>query len=130
MLHLKKLDDGAVRRIASELPKPRAEALEQVLARQKADLLASRHTEESLEKYEDFAGRCRDVLDSGCPLDISDLAVGGGELEGLGIAPAMRQTALRALLAEVLREPGRNRRHALLELLAPYRGAKPPDHPS
>ena len=124
MLHLKKLDDGALRRAVSGMPKPRAEALEQTLLLQKADLLASRYTEKSMAAYDDFARRCREVLESGCPLDVSDLAVKGEELEGLGIAPADRGAALKALLAEVLADPARNRRQILLELLAPYRKGK------
>lgn len=122
MLHLKKPDESSLRRIISDLPKPREDVLEQVLLLQKADLFASRYTERSLAAYDDFARRCRSVLDSGCPLDVTDLAVRGMELEGLGIAPPKRATALKALLAEVLQEPGHNQRHILLQILEQFRG--------
>ena len=122
MLHLRRPDDGALRRVISGLPKPREDALEQVLLLQKADLMASRYTEKSMAVYDEFARRCHEVLESGCPLDVADLAVKGEELEGLGIAPADRGAALKALLAEALADPARNQRQILLELLAPYRG--------
>jgi hypothetical protein len=122
MLHLKKLPDGEMRKAVSALPKPRGDVLEQVLLLQKADLLASRYTGESLEIYDDFERRSRAVLDSGCPLDISDLEVKGEELAGLGVEPARRSEALKALLAEVLREPSSNRRPLLLEMLKPFQG--------
>ncbi|MDR0469446.1 MAG: CCA tRNA nucleotidyltransferase [Peptococcaceae bacterium] len=127
MMHLRKLDDGALRRFISDLPKPREENLELILLLQKADLTASRYTEESLSRFDGFASRCRDVLKDGYPLDIADLAVKGEELEGLGIAPAKRSAALKSLLAEVLRAPGQNQRQVLLTLLEPYREVHTPD---
>jgi len=121
MLHLKKLSDADLRRMLSDLPKPREDNLERILLLQKADLLASRYTEESLNAYERFSLRCRDVLTSGCPLDLADLAVKGEELEGLGIAPANRSKALKAMLAEVLLDPEQNRRPVLLDIAERYR---------
>ncbi len=124
MLHLKVLKDVTIRRMISGLPKPRKENLEQILLLQKADLLASRYTEKSLIEFEGFARRCRQVLASGCPLDLGDLAVRGEELAGLGVAPAKRGKALKALLAEVLREPGYNQRDILLKIVERYAGGK------
>ena len=116
MLHLKKYADADLRRIISALPKPREENLERIFQLQKADLAASRYTEESLAQYARFTERCREILDSGCPLDIADLMVRGEELEGLGVAPAMRGKALMAMLEEVLLDPAQNRREVLLPI--------------
>jgi tRNA nucleotidyltransferase (CCA-adding enzyme) len=121
MTHLRTLDDAALRRFVSDLPKPRGESLELVLHLQRADLTASRYTKASLAQFEGFGDRCRAVLAGGYPLDIADLAVKGGELEGLGIAPEKRGAALKALLAEVLREPALNQPQALRALLEQYR---------
>ena len=121
MLHLKKLTDADLRKAISELPKPRADSLEEMLCLQKADLMASRHTAQSLEDFGRFAERCRGVLADGCPLDVADLAIRGAELEGLGLAPADRGKAQRAMLEEVLRDPGQNRRPALLAIVEQFR---------
>jgi len=121
MLHLKTPDDAVLRRTISKLPKPREESLERVLVLQKADLLASRYTEKSLERFDEFARRCRDILTSGCPLDIAELAVKGSELEELGVAPAKRGDAQKAMLAEVLLAPENNNRQRMLEVLEGFR---------
>ena len=121
MLHLRTPDDAGLRRVMSNLPKPREESLEQILLLQKADLTASLYTEESLEDFESFARRCRDILAGGYPLDLADLVVRGSELEGLGIPPASRGKAHKAMLAAVLRDPAANRRPALLQIAEAYR---------
>ena len=121
MLHLRKRNDAGLRRAISEIAKPREENLERILALQKADLSASRHTAQSLEDFALFAQRCKGILHSGCPLDIRDLAVGGWELEELGVPPAKRGSALKAMLAEVIEDPSRNQREVLLELAKAYR---------
>jgi tRNA nucleotidyltransferase (CCA-adding enzyme) len=123
MLHLKTLTGADIRRIVSDLPKPRGDNLERILLLQEADLTASRYTDESFGDLRRFARRSREVLESGCPLDISDLVVKCGELAGLGVAPVDRGKALKAMLAEVLREPGNNQRHALLRIAAAYQSA-------
>ena len=120
MLHLKTLSDERLRQILSDLPKPRADNLERILKLQKADLLASRYTEASMEAYESFAQRSKAILDSGCPLDLTDLEIKGEELESLGIAPANRGKALKAMLAEVIRDPAQNQREVLLEIAATF----------
>ncbi|MDR1193008.1 MAG: CCA tRNA nucleotidyltransferase [Peptococcaceae bacterium] len=114
MLHLKTLRPPALRRILAALPPPRRENLERILLLQKADLLASRYTAASLAEFEDFAAGCRAILDSGCSLDIRDLAVDGRDLVALGVPPAARARTLAALLDEALERPELNRREILL----------------
>jgi len=114
MQHIKDLSDEDLRRIVSGLPKPRDKNMEMILSLQKADLLASIYDQDSLVDFELFAARFKAVLSSGCPLDVSDLALSGGELEGLGLRPRDRGIAQRAMMDEVLRCPANNTREYLL----------------
>ena len=122
LLHIKDLSDADLRRVVSKLPKPREENIELILKLQKADLLASVYDEDSLVDFEIFASRLLAIPASGCPLDLSDLAVTGGELEGLGIAPADRGKAQKAMLEMVLSDPGENTRETLLWVASFFAG--------
>ena len=120
MLHLWNRNEAGLRRFISEVPAPRRENLERIFAVQKADLTASNHTAQSLEDFALFTRRCLAILESGCPLDIADLALGGAVLEAMGVPPASRGVALKAMLAEVLEDPARNQREALMDIAKAY----------
>lgn len=61
--------------------------------------------------------RLRAELRSGVPLEVGELAIGGAELRGLGIAPGpLFGEILRDLLERVTEDPSLNQRERLLEL--------------
>ncbi|MEA4892265.1 MAG: CCA tRNA nucleotidyltransferase [Peptococcaceae bacterium] len=116
MLHLKTLKSVTLKRFLRALPKPRQESLEEVLVLQKADLLASRYTKESVAEYEAFAQRSRTVLESGCPLDIADLAIDGRDLVEVGIPENKRSSFLEEMLELVMAYPAMNNRQQLMAI--------------
>ena len=116
MLHLKTLKNVTLKHFLQSLPKPRAASLEEVLILQKADLLASRYTDRSLEEYKAFAQRSRRILASGCPLDIADLAINGRDLVEAGIPEIKRASFLEEMLELVLADPSLNERARLLAI--------------
>lgn len=62
--------------------------------------------------------RVRDVLRSGVPLDVAELAIGGQELRAAGIPPGPRYgRILRELLERTMEDPGLNRPERLLALV-------------
>src|SRR5262249_7278238 len=76
------------------------------------DLLAIAVAEQDRE---DLVDAVREVLASGAPLAIRDLAIGGEDLIKAGVAVGPRiGELLRQLLDEVLEDPSRNRRDYLL----------------
>jgi tRNA nucleotidyltransferase/poly(A) polymerase len=61
-------------------------------------------------------GRVRKALSAGVPLEVGDLAIGGGELRALGIPPGpLYGEILRQLLEAVTDDPSLNRRDTLME---------------
>lgn len=70
--------------------------------------------------------RARSELRSGVPLEVGELAIGGAELRGLGIAPGPAYgEILRALLERVTDEPALAGRDALLALARERIAAQP-----
>lgn len=63
-------------------------------------------------------GRIRGVLGGGAPLEIGDLAIGGGELRALGLPPGpLFGEILRDLLERVTDDPSLNTRDGLEEIV-------------
>lgn len=61
--------------------------------------------------------RVRTILHTHPPLSVAELAIGGGELREMGVAPGPRyRQILEALLGRVIEDPALNRRDALLRL--------------
>ena len=79
-----------------------------------ADRLAN-HANQGIDDLLDLRRRLRAEIELGSPLGLKDLAVNGDDLRRIGIAPGPAMgRILNQLLQEVLDDPARNTREALL----------------
>ena len=79
-----------------------------------ADRLAN-HANQGIDDLLDLRRRLRAEIEQGSPLGLKDLAVNGDDLRRIGIAPGPAMgRILNQLLQEVLDDPARNTREALL----------------
>jgi tRNA nucleotidyltransferase (CCA-adding enzyme) len=107
--------DAAVRRWVRRVS---PELLEDLYALNRADVLAKgRDASEDIARLGFLQERVQKVLEAGSALSVRALAVNGHDLmRELGMAPGPKVgEVLRALLEEVLDEPDKNTRDALLE---------------
>lgn len=126
--HLICYDDGwsdsAVRRWVRRVSQPdgyhepQPELLEDLYQLNRADVLGKgRDATEDLARLEALKLRVARVLEEGAAFNVRDLAIGGRDLiDELKLTPGPQLgEILRALLEEVVEDPKRNRRDALLE---------------
>lgn len=109
--------DGAVRRMLARVG---TENIDHLLAVREADIRGRGHfVEEGLENVRALEARVRALQEKALALDTKDLAIGGKDvMDALGEGPSPRiGEAMRWLLAQVLDDPSRNTREALLALL-------------
>ena len=93
------------------------ESFEKWLAVVWADTMAKsdKGREDKLRWINNMHARYRQILRNGDPLRIRDLAINGNDLAAIGISGKETGVILSESLAEVLKDPGRNRRDYLLE---------------
>ncbi len=106
--------DSAVRRWVRRVT---PELLEDLYLLNRADVTAKgRDATEDLERLAGLQERVEKVLEAGSALSVRDLAINGHDLmQEVGVAPGPRLGAiLSALLEEVVEDPSRNQRDALL----------------
>jgi tRNA nucleotidyltransferase (CCA-adding enzyme) len=107
-------NDAAVRRWVQRVS---PELLEDLYELNRADVLGKgKDATSDLERLASLKQRVSDVLSAGSALSVKDLAINGGDLQKeLGLSPGpLFGRILRTLLDEVLEDPARNQRDALL----------------
>lgn len=114
MLHLTQARTITLKRFLSQVPEPFEENLDNLFALMEADLKASANPHLSLNRLEEFKNKCREILRSGEPLTLKELALNGHDLVTLGIPERQRSLLLHQLLTLILEDPNLNTREYLL----------------